>query len=262
MKRHIWLIFILSALCLTLSGCAPREAAWSFSLETWHDADDYTARDGTMLAWYVYELPRLTLTCDLPGAEPPTEMAAARDVFNAEIAHRRALLREEYHELEQLAIGTYIDNGAEGFEPLGQSLAVTQSYRTARLLSVRADGFSDWGGAHPVAFAAAWNFDLEGGAFVTWRNLTDRPDALRAALASEILTQIETEQARCFPDCAARVEALEGADVYFSEDGVHIVFSAYTIAPYASGLPEFTVPYQTLAPYWNEYGGKLLKTAG
>lgn len=260
--RRIRRAAALLALCLTLAGCALRAPAWQFTLETRRDADDYTARDGTMLSWYAYELPRLTVEGGRPGAEPPAEMTAACEAFNAEIARCRTLLGEEYHALEQLAIGTYIDNGAAGFQMTGQRFAIVESRQTDRLLCVRADGCNDWGGAHPVEFTVVWNFDLASGAFVTWRDLTDRPDALRAVLASEMFAQIGEDAERYFPNCAARVETLEGAELYFAADGVYVVFQPYTIAPYAAGLPQFTVPWEKLAPYWNEYGKELLKPAG
>ncbi len=252
-------LLLLLALVLTLSGC--HRGTWRLELETRRDADDAWAQDGTMLSWYTYELPRLAaVPADGARGEPPEELSAACDAFNDEIEYWRAQLLAEYDEMEQHARAAFPERGIYGFTSLGESVELTQSWRTPRLLSVRADGLADWGGAaRPVPFAAAWSFDLAEGCFVSWEEMTDRPDALRKVFADAVLARIAASPEAYYPDCAAAVEALEGAALYFAADGVRLIFDTCVIAPRGEKLPEFTVPYETLAPYWNDYGRALLK---
>lgn len=207
------------------------------------------ANDGTALAVVDYELPRLTLAHDAlaHSDEPPEEMAAARDAFNAEMERFYAGL-PTLSELRAAAAADKAISEAAGFTLRGayrSRLSPESVYQTRRLLSVCARGGEYTGGAHALPFAVAWNFDLERGEFLAWGDFTDRPDELYAKLTEE-----------------TGVADLEGAQVYFAADGAHIIFPVYRIAPFSEGMPEFTVPYETLAPYWSARGRELLKKEG
>lgn len=260
MKRVLSALALL-ALCLALSGCARggSAAVWSFECEQHRYADDFYASDGALLSWCSYSLPRLRLSCEGgSGAEPPEGMAAAKEAFNAEAEHRLSLLEEEYRELEQLAVGRYAVEGEEGFRPCFQSLELTETRLTERLLCVRCEGLKDWGGERPLPCAAALCFDLKNGRFVTWRELTEDAEGLRSAMARELEAQL-SEREGFYPDAAERAAgAFWDAEVYFADDGAHLIFPAYLLAPYSSELPELTVSYEALRPFLNEYGKELL----
>lgn len=249
-EREKLIAALLAALCLILGGCAFFEPAWHFETETRRMAYEQSyASDGTLLALVDYELPRLMLEHDAlaHSDEPPEEMAAVRDAFNAGMEQFYAGL-PELGELRAMAVDDKAVSEATGFALRGAyfcRLSPESVYRTQRLLSVCARGEEYTGGAHVLPFAAVWNFDLGRGEFLVWGDLTDRPDDLSAKLAEE-----------------AGVADLEGAQVYFAGDGAHIVFSVYQIAPFSEGMPEFTVPYETLAPYWNARGRELLQKEG
>ncbi|MBQ9460074.1 MAG: DUF3298 domain-containing protein [Oscillospiraceae bacterium] len=251
---------MLALLCAALIGCA-HKPVWGFDCQTRSAADDFFSRDGTLLAWYFCELPRLETECDVPDAEPPPEKTTACDAFNREMTARQALFIESYHELEQLAVGAY--DGEGEWRPMGQRLAVTEIWQSKRLLSVRADGYADWGGAHPIPFSETWCFDLESGAFVSVWEMTGRHGELRAALAEALTEQVEKTPDRFFPDAAQNAEeTLEDAAVFFDGEGVHLIFPVYTLAPYHARLPELTLEYESIRPYLNEYGAKLLEAEG
>ena len=247
MRERGNLIAALTALCLVLGGCALFKPAWHFETETRRMAYEQSyANDGTLLALVDYELPRLTLDHDslAHSDEPPEAMAAVRDAFNAGMEGFYAGL-PTVSELRAMAADDKRLSEAAGFALRGAyfcRLSPESVYQTQGLLSVCARGEEYAGGAHALPFAVAWNFDLSRGEFFVWGDLTDRPDDLRAKLMEE-----------------AGVADLEGAQVYFAGDGAHIVFSVYQIAPFSEGMPEFTVPYETLAPYWNARGRTLLQ---
>ena len=241
------LIAALAALCLVLGGCALFTPAWHFETEIRRVTYEQSyANDGTPLAVVDYELPRLTLAHDAlaHSAEPPEEMAAARDTFNDAMERFSAGL-PTIGELRAMAASGKTLTERAGFAFRGAYLCRVSPesfYQTQRLLSVCARGEEYTGGAHTLPFAVVWNYDLERGEFLLWGDFTDRPDDLRAKLIEE-----------------TGAADLEGAQVYFAGDGAHIVFSVYQIAPFSEGTPEFIVSYETLAPYWNARGRELLK---
>lgn len=256
-------------LCALLASCALLRPAWHYELETRRAARDTAfANDGTELAEIDVKLPYLTVEHDgLPHSkEPPEDMTRVRDAFNAEMDRFAAAL-PTLRALRASAADERAVTERAGFAfPGGYSVRLEPEsvYLTQRLVSVRVGGEAYTGGAHPLPCAAAWNYDLENGRFFAWSELTDRPDELRERLAGEIDAQLAASGAkeRYFADLAARVRSLEGAQVYFAEDGVRVAFSAYQLAPFSEGAPEFTVSYEALAPYWNARGQKMLKKEG
>lgn len=262
-------LLLLLAACALLAGCALLKPAWHFETETRRAVRDETsASDGTTLAEINVKLLYLTLEHDglAHSAEPPAAMTRARDAFNDEMDRFAAEL-PTLRELRNAAASEKTLSEAGGFAFPGSytvELKPESVYLTQRLLSVRVGGEADTGGAHPLPCATVWNFDLESGRFFAWSELTDRPDELRARLAEEIAAQLEASGAaeRYFPDAAARIASLEGAQVYFAEDGVRVAFSVYQIAPFSEGAPEFTVPYEALDACWNKRGREVLKKEG
>lgn len=256
---------LLLSLCLArgLCGCA-QQTAWSFVLDTRRSVDDYTARSGALLSWYSYELPELALVSAdaAPGEQPPKALAAVRDAFNGEMENYRALLLEEYAELEQLAIGEYVESGFNA--PFGQCAAVAETGQTPRLLSVRVAGYIDRGGAYPWGFTRCWAFDLETGAFVHWYDLAKDADALRAALAAACVRQARERgmDAGFYDGWEDTVREFEGCEAYLGADALTVVFGEQLLGPHAAGSPEFAISYDELSQYLNAYGKQLLKKEG
>lgn len=256
-------IALFAAFCLVFSGCALLKPAWHFEVQTRRAAFDRSyAKDGTLLAGVDYELPYLTLEHDAlaHSAEPPTEMASARDAFNDEMER---YLRElpALRALRTMAADDKTLSERGGFSLQSAYLArlsVESVYQTQRLVSVCLRGEEQTGGAHPTPCAVTWNYDLKGARFLVWGDLTDRPAALREKLTEEVAAQLAASgrAERFFPEWEER---LADAQAYFAEDGLHLVFSTYEIAPFSEGTPEFVIAYETLAPYWNAYGRELLK---
>ena len=250
MRERVNIIAALAALCLALGGCAFFKPAWHFETQTRRVAyEQGYAGDGTLLAVVDHELPRLTIAHDAlaHSDEPPEEMAAARDAFNAEMERFSAGL-PALGGLRTMASDDKAISEAAGFVFRGaylSRLSPESVYQTERLLSVCARGVEYTGGAHALPYAVAWNFDLTRGEFFAWGDLTDRPDELCAKLAE-----------------GTGSADLEGAQVYFAPDGAHVVFSVYQIAPFSEGTPEYTVSYEELAPYWNARGRELLQKEG
>ncbi|MBQ2591047.1 MAG: DUF3298 domain-containing protein, partial [Paludibacteraceae bacterium] len=46
---------------------------------------------------------------------------------------------------------------------------------------------------------------------------------------------------------------------YFSKNGLEFIYGQYEIAPYACGMPQFTIPYSRVEPLLKEEIVKLIK---
>ena len=207
MRRRKLLLLLLAA--LLLQGCGTRGER--FTLDVRRDRDDHIARDGTLLAWYRFELPVLCA-----DASPTETESAVCDAFNAEMESLRGLLREEYEQMDTLAADAYgeLDEGErEAFPAHALTLALTQTRRTDRLVSILAEGEAEQGGAHPLRFARAWNFDLESGRFVSWEDLSDDPAALRAAIGAQVAAQMAQRNEPWFAEAAQSARSLDGCAV-------------------------------------------------
>ncbi|MBE6908534.1 MAG: DUF3298 and DUF4163 domain-containing protein [Ruminococcaceae bacterium] len=243
---------------------AEPEVTWRFDVQTEKSEQNSKADDGTQLAWTAYETPRLTLQSDsgAAGAQPPADMAAACDAFNAEIERFLASLPSA-ESLSESALEQYNETDEEyrsTFSSYYEGTDVVTSYLAGDLLCVTQMRYAYYGGAHGSEGYFSWNFDLATGEFFDWKDLTDDPDALCEELRWNILGKIaEQGQAEwCFDDYNNTILAKEDFNVAFGEDGMTVYFSEYEIMPYAGGIPEYMIPYAEFGRFLNARGERLL----
>ena len=101
---------------------------------------------------------------------------------------------------------------------------------------------------------------LAEGAFVELADLSDRPEELTRMIANEIIDAIgkENDPDGYFEDYAETIRAKDRFEVSFGADAMNVGFEQYEIAPYAAGMPSFSISYEKLAPFLNERGQRLL----
>ncbi len=251
MKKY-WAVLFLAGLCL-LAACAdltpaapppapPPEsgpaATAVYQFDTLSAQEQFTAEDGTELAYYSYQL--LTMSVENMDELAPGEAeAAARNLegFNGRmeslmeesVARGRALGEDaqELHLLGSAALDYYEETSAS-------------CYQAGRLVSVRLDtaGFS--GGAHANSYTSSVLFDLGAGQFIDPTQIAEDPEAFRTGAAELLLEQAEALEAHTdfwpeYKDIIARWN--EGA-VLFDAEGMLVVFSHYVLGPYTMGTVE------------------------
>ena len=220
----------------------------------------YTADDGTLLLHTNYELPQLELrTADgalyEPGAAATQSAAVAvRDAFNAEMERCYAAVLSNESELAQEARDHY-GSDSMSFEYIyyEDELLGEVVYQTDGLISVLANAYAFYGGAHPNTSTLTWSFDLTTGEFLMLdaRNAQSSTDSalgktLVDTLASEIVNRIYEEglDDYLYDDFYSYVYDLSSnAHFYFSGSGMTVNFDAYVLGPYASGPQTFEIPY-------------------
>ena len=220
----------------------------------------YTADDGTLLLHTNYELPQLELrTADgalyEPGAAATQSAAVAvRDAFNAEMERCYAAVLSNESELAQEARDHY-GSDSMSFEYIyyEDELLGEVVYQTDGLISVLANAYAFYGGAHPNTSTLTWSFDLTTGEFLTLDGLDAQPstdsalgESLTHTLAMAVLEQIDAQglSEYYFEDYASYIFDLAvNASFYFNDKGIVIVFDPAVIAPYAASAQKFEIPY-------------------
>lgn len=220
----------------------------------------YTADDGTLLLHTNYELPQLELrTADgalyEPGAAATQSAAVAvRDAFNTEMERCYAAVLSNESELAQEARDHY-GSDSMSFEYIyyEDELLGEVVYQTDGLISVLANAYAFYGGAHPNTSTLTWSFDLTTGEFLMLDALNAQSSTDSAlgktlvdTLASEIVNRIYEEglDDYLYDDFYSYVYDLSSnAHFYFSGRGMTVNFDAYVLGPYASGPQTFEIPY-------------------
>ena len=220
----------------------------------------YTADDGTVLLHTNYELPQLELrTADgalyEPGAAATQSAAVAvRDAFNAEMERCYAAVLSNESELAQEARDHY-GSDSMSFEYIyyEDELLGEVVYQTDGLISVLANAYAFYGGAHPNTSTLTWSFDLTTGEFLTLDGLDAQPstdsalgESLTHTLAMAVLEQIDAQglSEYYFEDYASYIfDLAANASFYFNDKGMTITFDPAVIAPYAASAQKFEIPY-------------------
>ena len=139
-------------------------------------------------------------------------------------------------------------------------------WQTERLISIRADSYSYYGGAHPNTMLLGWNFDLETGTYINALSIGQDEQVFRKLVADELAVQADERAAALQQEPTAmywedyRNILLNWSDypVTFDTAGMTVRFSAYELGSYAAGAHEFTLSYVFLEPFLSDYGRDLL----
>lgn len=231
-----------------------------YRVETRPVEEEYTADDGTVVGHKRYTLAYLTTDGD--DAARAAVCKTFNDAMDAFFAQDFAE-DSDFGSVCRDAYAWQAEAGVE-FEPCYDEFSVTDTAMSDTMLSISGGGSNYTGGAHPNNYLASWNYDLQNGRFFTLNDLADDPAALRAAVADEILDQIEAQGLAegYFENYEEVIRGAEDFNVFFGGNRTMTVwFSEYDVAPHAAGIPMFDISYDVLAPYLNDSGAALLQIA-
>lgn len=288
-KITILLLCVSLLLCLCACGASDtredaaqkkEDAGLTFSVVTEVYEDSHTAADGTEILRESYELPRLELrteegevyelstSANNTPALLPREVKV-RDAFNARMDEILAELRADSSEMVQSAevyFGQFA--GEEDIYACWVSELKTESVvqTSGGLVSVLASGYSYYGGAHPNTCTRTWNFDLTTGEFLTLEDFASSAGDLDGRSLADLIYFDLSRQVReneldtgYFDDYDSYLRDFSSfAALNFTEDGLHVTFDTYTLAPYAIGAQAFTVPYSAFYNALSDHARELL----
>ena len=262
---------ILLSLCLVLSLAAcgkktPEICSYRVKLE--RTTQEEKTEDGAAILTVSCELPYLAVVDEKGNTltdRVPEDMAGVQQTFDDGVRAEIDAI-SDYDELVSEAKQALADSETYGydFQPREIEVKTPEVLEKEHFVSAFANGYVNLGGAHPLYLIEAWNFDLDRGEFVTWEDLAEDEDAMRAFLADQIFAQIDEQGIRdyFFDDMEPIVRKLEYTVTYFDDSGLNILFEEQSIGPHAAGIPAFAVSYDQLMPYLNERAMNLLELDG
>ena len=252
---------------------APGPEALDYQVETRLWEDSVRAEDGTMLAWYQFHLPEMSvLQADgtpLETAETPAEQEAleAAKTFNTRFSSW--ISQEEFESMTQEAAGElelFRENEMEWYGGYGQELEVSL-YQTEHLVSIQGTYYSYAGGPHPNRWHMGWCFDLDTGTFFGPESLAADSADFQQAVLEELIRQADERaveygvepQSFYWEDYRDILANWSSYAVFFDERGMVIAFSPYELASYAAGTQSFRFSYDWLLPPLSEQGRQVLE---
>ena len=129
-------------------------------------------------------------------------------------------------------------------------LKVRDAYVNGDVLSIVLEEYSYTGGAHGSSLRCAFNYDLNDGHLLAWEEISADSSALVKTLKEYIIAQASSNSYDDYYFFDYYEEYLDSAfgdgTWYFSNEGLTIIYNQYTIAPYAAGIIEFTIPLEEI----------------
>ncbi len=140
-----------------------------------------------------------------------------------------------------------IAEGAVGI-PYSKSVAPRYLGHAGSLELFQVGGYDYWGGAHGLGFVLYSILDTDVQKAVSLDNmlLTGKKAALTNLVETEFVKWLVDEQGTTAEEHKAYWEFSLTDNVTFTDKGLSFLYQHYEVAPYAAGMPEFTVPYDKL----------------
>ncbi|MDD4389507.1 MAG: DUF3298 and DUF4163 domain-containing protein [Eubacteriales bacterium] len=120
------------------------------------------------------------------------------------------------------------------------------TYNQDCVISIYSDMYTFTGGAHGSTLRESETWNIRTGDRIYLTHIIENPDYAIKMVCKQIATQISHGENWYFDNYAQLVaENFNPANFYLSSEGPVIYYQQYDIAPYASGILEFVLP-------WNE----------
>ena len=243
---------------------------WDYQLTTKTvEKAHWDSRDHRVVASCTYEVPRMKIVGGLDHADK-NEVNPAHaivknfnDYFDSWLASRQG----NFKEIAAMAQEDY-DDQRDSDVWSEKEYAYTDQVTAAfwgnrRLVCITLSTASFTGGVHEITGQESYTFDLRTGKMVSINDMVMDYNGLRDAVTEEILQQAalrqDEEQVNFFSDYEKVIPEWMTRNVFFGPLGLTVAFDVYDIAPYASGEQMFSIPYEMVIPYLNEYGREVLE---
>ncbi len=199
---------------------------------------EYTAEDGTVLLVCDYTLPFF------PDAAPDSA-GAIISAYYAELMDELIAEGPAYLEWAQTE---YNEAGVN--YPYADEDSYEETFRDDACISFLRQHYSYAGGAHPSTVLFAETFRVADGFRVSANDLFSvEQGTWRPAVIQAIRDQMAEQGWENYYEeyTTEAIDAVFQPDqFYLTEDGIVWFFQAYDVAPYAAGIPTFTIPYDQL----------------
>lgn len=159
-------------------------------------------------------------------------------------------VKSDIMKLYQMAMAEYEYAVANDF-PVRPFDAISEFYVTYNndcLLSLYFDRYEYTGGAHGSTIRTSDTWDIKLSSLITLKDILPPVENVNEYVINCIIKQLnqmaKTEDFPYFEDYASLVkENFNPKNFYISDEGIIIYFQQYEIAPYSTGIPEFSISY-------------------
>jgi len=160
----------------------------------------------------------------------------------------RALDYQEYVRttLYQMAVEQYLDDKENGFpvRVFAAQDSYNITYNRACIISLYFDRYEYTGGAHGLTVRSSQTWNLQSGQMVKLGELFECLFNYKEYIIRNVIEQIRKNPDIYFEDYEGLVRQTFNVDnFYATPEGIVVYFQQYDIAPYASGIREFLIPY-------------------
>jgi len=118
------------------------------------------------------------------------------------------------------------------------------SFQSAEIISIAITAYLNTGGAHGNTTISFLNFDAATGKEISKEKLFTDMDSFKT-IAKLYFDEEITDKSILFDPDNFELPV----NIGFSEDGVILLYNAYEIAPYATGIIEFKIPFEKVNDY-------------
>ncbi|QDO93373.1 DUF3298 and DUF4163 domain-containing protein [Formosa sediminum] len=123
-------------------------------------------------------------------------------------------------------------------------------YNSPEVISISLTTYSNTGGAHGILVITFLNFNAQTGALLTTSKLFRNKEEFTTFASPYFKDEIaEREDMYLEPD-----NFILPQNIGYSPDGLILLYNTYEIAPYATGITEFVIPYNEANSYLNIQG--------
>lgn len=120
-------------------------------------------------------------------------------------------------------------------------------YQTDAVISVAITSYLNTGGAHGSLVITFLNFDALTGQSLENEQLFNDFNAFKTLAKDYFNDHIADKKELYFePD-----NFILPANIGFNDSGIILLYNSYEVAPYSTGLTEFTIPFDAIMPYLN-----------
>lgn len=117
-------------------------------------------------------------------------------------------------------------------------------YQSPEIISIAITSYINTGGAHGNLNISFLNFNSETGNLIPNENLLKNIDAFKG-IAKTFLDEAIKDN-----DLLSDSENFElPANIAYNEEGIVLLYNTYEIAPYSSGIIEFTIPFEKASDF-------------
>lgn len=207
---------------------------------------------GTM---YYRAIPVFTYQIDYPGFSIPDQADVEENVNQYYLF--RAQETEHYSRTvlfpQAVESARYIQTNHPPFYSYEFQSIFQVTLNQGCITSLYTDQYEYMGGAHGSTYRLSDTWDLHNGVKLSLEHFfpadPDFPETIFKAVEMQIAERLKDSPSSYFNDYAALIRKhFHPENYYLKPEGIVLYYQQYEIAPYSTGIPTFTIPFQENFP--------------